>query len=103
MNLSFRETGVLKENHVLQTRFFIHPNTKKNWKTQFGNKNPRLRAENVVPDTHLADFLTKSLVAPKFQVFIFKLGMFNIYHASTCEMILKNKESNGRSEEKKLT
>jgi len=48
----------------------------------------------------LADFLTKSLVAPKFQLFIFKLGMFNIYHASSCGRILRNKESNGRSEEK---
>jgi hypothetical protein len=72
MNLSFKETGILKQNHVLQTRFFIHPNNKKNWKTQFGNKNPRLRAEKVVPNTHNESQLTITSISLPFRPYINK-------------------------------
>ncbi|PNY02311.1 retrovirus-related Pol polyprotein from transposon TNT 1-94 [Trifolium pratense] len=43
----------------------------------------------------LADFLTKALPAPKFQNFLCKLGLLDIYQASACERMLnitKNKE-----------
>lgn len=51
--LSFRKTSFLNQNHVLQTDFFIHPNNMKNAKTRFGNKKPRLGAENGLPNTYL--------------------------------------------------
>ena len=38
----------------------------------------------------LADFLTKALPPPKFNTFICKLGMINIYHAPACGRLLKD-------------
>jgi hypothetical protein len=41
----------------------------------------------------LADFLTKALPAPKFQGFISKLGLLDIYQASACGRLLSDKEN----------
>lgn len=41
-------------------------------------------------DEELADFLTKALPPPKFNSFISKLGILNIYHASACGRLLKH-------------
>jgi hypothetical protein len=38
----------------------------------------------------LADFLTKALPAPKFQGFMNKLGLLDIYQASACGRLLNN-------------
>jgi hypothetical protein len=40
----------------------------------------------------LADFLTKALLAPKFQGFMNKLGLLDIYQASACGRLLNKKD-----------
>jgi len=37
-----------------------------------------------------ADFSTKALPPPKFNTFICKLGMINIYHSPACGRLLKD-------------
>jgi hypothetical protein len=44
----------------------------------------------VPTNDQLADFLTKALPAPKFQNFISKLGLLDIYQASACGRLLSD-------------
>lgn len=50
------------------------------------------RSEPKSISTHeqLADFLTKALAPPKFNIFISKLWMINIYHGPPCGRALKH-------------
>lgn len=48
-------------------------------------------------DEQLADFLTKALPPPKFNSFICKLGMINIYHALACGRLLKDNTKKDRN------
>ena len=41
-------------------------------------------------EEQLADFLTEPLPPPKFNSFVSKLGMINIYHAPACGRLLKH-------------
>jgi len=49
-----------------------------------------LRLLPISTNEQLADFLTKALPPPKFNSFICKLGMINIYHALACGRMLKD-------------
>jgi len=49
-----------------------------------------LRLLPISTHEQLADFLTKPLAPPKFNQFIYKLGMINIYHGQACGRILKH-------------
>ena len=49
-----------------------------------------LRLLPISTHEQLADFLTKPLAPPKFNQFICKLGMINIYHGQACGRILKH-------------
>jgi hypothetical protein len=50
-----------------------------------------LRLLHVPTHEQLADFLTKALPAPKFQNLMSKLGLLDIYQASACGRLLRNK------------
>jgi len=49
-----------------------------------------LRLLPISTHEQLADFLTKPLAPPKFNQFISKLGMINIYHGQVCGRLLKH-------------
>jgi hypothetical protein len=50
-----------------------------------------IRLLPIPTNEQLADFLTKALPAPKFQGFMNKLGLFDIYQTSACGRLLNNK------------
>jgi len=49
-----------------------------------------LRLLPISTHEQLVDFLTKPLAPPKFNQFISKLGMINIYHGQVCGRMLKH-------------
>jgi len=49
-----------------------------------------LRLLPISAHEQLANFLTKPLAPPKFNQFISKLGMINIYHGQACGRLLKH-------------
>lgn len=49
-----------------------------------------LRLLPIPTNDQLADFLTKALPAPRFQGFISKLGLLDIYQASACGRLSNN-------------
>lgn len=52
-------------------------------------KKGMLRLLPISTHEQLADFLTKPLAPPKFNQFICKLGLINIYHGQACGRMLK--------------
>jgi len=53
-------------------------------------QNGVLRLFPISNEEQPVDFFTKALSPPKFNYFISKLGMINIYHARACGRLLKN-------------
>jgi hypothetical protein len=57
-----------------------------------------MRLLPIPTNEQLADFLTKALPAPKFQGFMNKLGLLDIYQASACGRLLNNTDNSGEDD-----